>query len=66
LTNTQLSAYTAVERTFEQVDPYLTVRWIRDLQVPWRIQYRVRLGKTTITPNDQTTSLIDQLAPLGF
>jgi outer membrane protein assembly factor BamA len=66
LTNSQLNAFTSPERTFEQVDPYLTIRLIRDLRVPWKIQYRLRVGTTQITPNDPTTSLIGQLAPLGF
>lgn len=66
LTNSQLSALTTAERTFQKIDPYLTIRWIRDLQIPWRIQYHLRLGKTRITPNDLMTSLIRQLGPLGY
>ena len=66
LNNSQLSAFTTAERTFQKIDPYLTIRWIRDLQIPWRIQYRLRLGKTRITPNDPTTNLIGQLGPLGY
>lgn len=66
LTNSQLDTLTEDERTFRQVDPYLRVRWIRDLRVPWRIRYRVRAGYTDITPNDDDASLIETLAPLGF
>ena len=66
LTNAQLAAFTTDQRTFRQIDPYLTLRWIRDLRVPWRVQYRLRFGITDITPNDGAVGVLEQLAPIGF
>lgn len=65
LTDTQLLPYSDDERTFQQIDTYSTVRWIRDLHRPWRIQFRARGGNTRITPHTPSNSVIDLLAPLG-
>jgi len=66
LTDADLAVYTSDEQTYEQVDPYLTIRWILDLQRPWRLQVRLRTGTTLISSHTSARSVIDALAPLGY
>ena len=65
LTDTDLAPYTNDERTFEQIDVYLTARLIKPLHDPWRYQIRMRVGSTNITPHTRR-NVIDTIAPLGY
>ncbi len=65
LTDADLAGYTSDEKTFQQIDVYFTLRWIRDLRKPWRVQIRLRVGSTLIDPHTGR-SVITTIAPLGF
>ena len=61
----QIDAYSLDEQTFRQRDPYLAVRWIRDLRRPWRLQLGLRTGRTFIDLHKTSGTILQQLAPLG-
>ena len=65
LTDADLTPFTSDQRTFQQIDVYLTVRWIRMLKQPWQMQLRFRGGSTFITPHTPFVNVIEMIAPLG-
>jgi outer membrane protein assembly factor BamA len=65
LDDSQINTYSRNEQTFRQQDPYLSVRWIRDLFKPWRLQLGLRAGKTFIDPHESSGTILQGLAPLG-
>ncbi len=54
------------QRTFRMVSPKLTVQWIRDLELPWRHRIGFEVNHTSIAPNADSASILNDLRPTGF
>lgn len=65
LTDREIDTYSTRQQTFRQQDPYVNVRWIRDLHRPWRLQFGARVGKTFISTHVDSGAILDTLSPLG-
>ena len=64
LTDDQLVSYSSDERTFQKIDVYLRIRWIRAITDSWRLQWKFRGGTTFINPHT-SRNVIEMIDPLG-
>ncbi len=60
-----LDTYTREQKTFEQNYPKVRVRWIKDLQGPWRLRTGLQVGHNSVTPNQEAGNILFDANPRG-
>ena len=66
LSEGELNAYTREQKTFRENYPQLSVVWIRNLRLPWRLQVGLGLSRNWISPNTHTGNILAIQGPLGL